>query len=262
MPSTDSLLESWPLNWWYGIGNVARVRVNGECCMVLLDNGTQINTIMPGCVENHSLDIRPISDLMGRWVICIGLGNALTWPIGYIIIWVQVDGVQCYDEDQIALVIRDLSNFMAQVPVILGTSMIGHVMNVIKESEMDTLVTPWVNSQVAYLLTVQWATAMVENNKVAPRVLDPTGYDEIVTTRDSKMIDAFSSKIINARMKTVFTSVRLNIMTQALHAERGHCCRVWQYRTPTLRCTMEAKVSPLWKGMAQPTLRPWRRRSQ
>ena len=55
----------------------------------------------------------------------MGLGNAYTKPLGYIIIWVQVDGVQGYDEDQIALVILDLSNFVAQIPVILGTPTIG-----------------------------------------------------------------------------------------------------------------------------------------
>ena len=104
---------------------------------------------MPGYSENHSLDVRPISDLMGGWVTCVGLGNALTWPIGYVIIWVQVDGVQGYDEDQIAFVIQDLSNFMAWVPEILGIPTIGHIMNVIKESEMDMLVTPWVNTWVA-----------------------------------------------------------------------------------------------------------------
>ena len=37
-----------PFHQWYGIKNVARARVNGESCMTLLDNGTQINTIMPG----------------------------------------------------------------------------------------------------------------------------------------------------------------------------------------------------------------------
>ena len=100
--------------------------------MALLDSGMQINSIMPGYVENHSLDVRPISDLIGRRVTCVGLGNALTWPIGYIIIHIQVDGVQGYNEDQIALVILDLSNFTAQVPMILGTPTIGHLMNVIK----------------------------------------------------------------------------------------------------------------------------------
>ena len=65
-----------------------------------------------------------------------------------------MDGVQGYDEDQIALVILDLSNFAVRVPVILGTPTISHVINVIKEKEIDALAMPWVNAQVAYLLAV------------------------------------------------------------------------------------------------------------
>ena len=118
--------------------NVARVRVNGESCVALLDSGTQINTIMLGFIENHSLDVGPLSDLIGRWVTCIGLGNMLTWPTGYVIIWVQVDRVQGFDEDQIALVIWDLSSFGALVPMILGTPMISHVVNVIRERDKCT----------------------------------------------------------------------------------------------------------------------------
>ena len=45
-------------------------------------------------------------------------------------------------EDQIALVILVLLNFMAWVPVILGTPMISHIMNVIKEREIDALAMP------------------------------------------------------------------------------------------------------------------------
>ena len=128
--------------------------VNGESCMALLDNGTEVNTIMLGFIENHPLDIGPLSDLVGRWVTCIGLGNALTQPIGYIIIQVQVVGVQGYDEDQIALVILDLSSFMVWVPMILGTPTISCIVNVIKEREIDALATPWVYTQVSYLLAV------------------------------------------------------------------------------------------------------------
>ena len=69
--------------------------------------------------------------------------------MGYIVMWVQVDGVQGYDEDQIALVIPDLSNFVAWVPIILGTPMIGHTVNVIREREIDDLAMPWVNIWVA-----------------------------------------------------------------------------------------------------------------
>ena len=40
---------------------------------------------------------------------------------------------------------------------------------------------------------------------VTTKVLDPTGYDEVVTTKENEMVDAFSSKIIHARTKTAFT---------------------------------------------------------
>ena len=72
-------------------------------------------------VSDHLLQVGPITDLLGAKVTCIGLGNAYTRLLGYIVIWVQVDGVQGYDKDQIALVIPDVSNFAARVPVILGT---------------------------------------------------------------------------------------------------------------------------------------------
>ena len=79
-----------------------------------------------------------------------------------------MDGVQGCNEDQIALVVPDLSNFAAQVPVILGTPMISGIVNVIKEKEIDALAMPWVNAWVAYLLAVQWPTATIENGKAAP----------------------------------------------------------------------------------------------
>ena len=93
--------------------------------MALLDNGAQINIITLRYVSDHSLQVGPISNLIGAKVTCVGLVNAYTRPLDYAIIQVQVDRVQGYDEDQIALVIPDLSNFVAQIPVILGTPTIG-----------------------------------------------------------------------------------------------------------------------------------------
>ena len=46
--------------------------------MALLDNGMQINTIMPNYVKNHSLEMGLITDLIGTRVACMGLGNAYT----------------------------------------------------------------------------------------------------------------------------------------------------------------------------------------
>ena len=59
--------------------------------MALLDNGAQINTIMPSYVKSHSLEIGLITDLISGRVTCIGLGNAYTQPLGYVIVKVQVD---------------------------------------------------------------------------------------------------------------------------------------------------------------------------
>ena len=75
--------------------------------------------------KRHSLLVGLITDLMGAKVACIGLGNAYTRPLGYVIIWAQADGVWGYDEDQIALIIPDFSKFTVRVPVILGMPTIG-----------------------------------------------------------------------------------------------------------------------------------------
>ena len=122
--------------------------------MALLDNSALVNTITLRYVSNHSLQVGPITDLMGSRVTCVGLGNAYTRPLGYMVIWVQVDGVWAYNKDQIALVILDFSNFSARVPVILGMPTIGWVVNVMREAEMDALAMPWANARVAHLLSV------------------------------------------------------------------------------------------------------------
>ena len=87
--------------------------------MDLLDNGAQVNTIMPRYLKQHSPPVGLITDLMGSKVTCVGLGNAYTRPLGYVVIQVQVDGVWGYDKDQIALINPDFSNFAVRVPIIL-----------------------------------------------------------------------------------------------------------------------------------------------
>ena len=61
----DSLLGSQSLQPMVWDKNIATVWVNRQSCMALLDKGAQINTIIPGFIENHSLDMGPLLDLMG-----------------------------------------------------------------------------------------------------------------------------------------------------------------------------------------------------
>ena len=158
---TPFLKIQTPFNIGMESKNIARVRINGESCIALLDNGAQTNTITPKYVSDHSLQVGPITNLLGTKVTCVGLVNTCTRPLGYVVILVQVDGVQGYDKDGIALVIPDLSNFTARVPVILGTPTISQVVNVMKEKEIDTLATPWANAWVAHLLVVCRMTAVI-----------------------------------------------------------------------------------------------------
>ena len=78
---------------------------------------------------------------------------------------------------------------------------------------------PWVNACMAYLLAVQWATAMIEDGKsVEP---DPGDYDEIVTTKEAETIDTFFSQVIHMKTKTAHWGEGISVMTQAVHVEDG-----------------------------------------
>ena len=209
---------------------MARVKINGESCMALLDNGAQINTIMPKYVHDHSLQVGPITNLIGAKVACVGLGNAYTRPLGYIVIRVQVDRVQGYDKDQIALVIPDFSNFVAQIPVHLGTPSISQVVNMIKEVEIDALAMPWANARVAHLLSV-CRMITVEVGDSLKEESDPGGYDQLMYTQNVEMIEPFSSHIVLVKVGKAYTGKCINVMVQALQtggwffATGPHCTK-------------------------------------
>ena len=188
--------------------------------MALLDNGVQVNTITLRYVKEHSLPVGPITDLMGSKVTCIGLGNAYTRLLGYVVIWVQVDGVQGYDEDQIALIIPDFSNFAMRVPIILGTPTIGRVVNVMREVEMDALAMLWVNARVAHLLAIRRMTPVEVGNDQEEGC--KTDQDSpLMYTQKVETLEPFSSHMIPMKMMEAYLGEHLNMMVQALHAQDG-----------------------------------------
>ena len=220
MTSQTPYLNLDPFQQWYGIENVIKVKINGESCMALLDNSAQVNTITLRYVHEHSLEVGPITDLMGSKVTCVGLGNAYTRPLGYVVIWVQVDGVRGYDEDQIALVIPDFSKFAARVPVILRMLTIGQVVNVMREAEMDALTMPWVNARVACLLSVhRMMTIRVDNGQ--EEKFDVNDYDSLMYTMKAETIEPFSSHIVSVKTGKAYVAECINIMVQALWTQDG-----------------------------------------
>ena len=200
--------------------NVAKVRINGESCMALLDNGVQVNTITPKYIKEHSLPVGLITDLMGSKVTCIGLGNTYTRPLGYVVIWVQVEGVWGYDRDQIALIIPDFLNFAMRVPIILGTPTIRQVVNVMKEAEMDALAMPWANERAAHLLAIRRMTPVeVGDDQEGRHDTDQDG--PLMYTQKVETLEPFSSHVIPMKTMEVYLGECLNVMVQALHVQDG-----------------------------------------
>ena len=196
------------------------MKINGESCLALLDNGAQVNTITPRYVNDHSLHVGPITDLMGSKVTYMGLGNAYTRPSGYVVIWVQVDGVWGYDEDQITLVIPEFSNFATRVPVILGMPTIGHIVNVMRETEIDALAMPWANARAAHLLAVHRMMPM-EVGDDREEKFDSNDDDSLMYTQKAETLEPFSSHIIPVKTGKAYLGECINVMIQALQAKDG-----------------------------------------
>ena len=209
-----------PFQQWYRIENVAKVKINGESCMALLDNGAQVNTIMLRYINEHSLQVGPITNLMGSKVTCVELGNAYTQPLGYVVIQVQVDGVWGYNEDQLALVIPDFSNFATRVPIILGTPTIGQVINMMKEAVMDALAMPWANARAAHLLAV-WRMTPVEVGNGQEEGYDTDDDNPLMYTQKAETLEPFSSHVIPIKTVKAYLGECINVMVQALCTQDG-----------------------------------------
>ena len=99
-------------------------------------------------------------------------------PTGFVLMNVKVPCVQGYDEDQVALVMDDPG--MTKCPVILGTTTLYRVMEVIKESEISKLAVPWSSSRISWLMRdVTARLGIVVINDVANKPITPLDVDEV-----------------------------------------------------------------------------------
>ena len=133
-----------PKNWGQAL-------INDELTTCLLDNGAQLNFITPAYAVERGMDImsldRLAQEIRGPLPLIAGMGGSLVEPTGFVLMNVKVPCVQGYDEDQVALVMDDPG--MTECPVILGTSTLYRVMEVIKESEISKLAVPWSSSRIS-----------------------------------------------------------------------------------------------------------------
>ena len=139
--------------------------VEGREVDALASSGSQVNTVMP-CYEcQHEFPVLPLCDLINHPLNLVGLGRTRTHLLGFVILRVQVNEIAGYDEDMVFLMVPDESEFSWHVPIVIGTCTLGRIINVIKESEMDRLPTPWAMVRASHLLS--WWGTVVEDPGMA-----------------------------------------------------------------------------------------------
>ena len=131
-----------------GPKNLGKALIDDELTTCLLDNGAQLNFIIPAYAQERGMDIMSLDylaqEIRGSIPLIRGLGGISVEPVGFIMMNVKVPCVQGYNEDQIAIVMDDPG--MTEWPVILGTPTLYRIMEVIKESEISKLAVPWASS--------------------------------------------------------------------------------------------------------------------
>ena len=198
--------------------------MEGRNFNALADSGSQVNTIMPTLVQQCGFPVLPLEDLVDYLVNFMGLGGMRTSPLGFVILRVQVRGITGYDEDVVFLVVPDESDFGRRVPLVVGTCTISRLINIIRESEIDSLTMLWSTMRVAQLLSCRLGTAIPTSEGGETSVEGASGeslegsINKLVMVRESVHLGLFQTEIIEGWVKPILRSTSY-VMITPLKAE-------------------------------------------
>ena len=214
-----------PFKHFIGPKNWGEAIIDGELVTCLLDNGAQLNFMTPAYAEKRNLDVysleRLAQEIGGPLPPIRGIGGILVEPTGFAMVNVQVPCVKGYNEEQIVIVLDDPS--MGECPVILGTPTLYRVMQVIKESEITKLATPWAMSRFSWLARGLAArVAHTTRNDVANKAIAPACVDEVVRVYRKIQLPPFGHKVIHGRTNLKLIGYQLNVMTHGLEKRSPH----------------------------------------
>ena len=195
---------------------------------MLLDDGSQINSVMPAYAHEHDMVIGLLQKLAGdpSGNLIQGMGGCRTGALGYVVFHVQIEGMKSYNEKQVALVVADDTKFGHRVPIILDTPTIHRVVRSMKESEMENTSPEWERIQVAYEATNRLfsyrATCDAEEKKSdsaqysTNTKINPIDIDERIYLTKLVEVPAFGSVIAWGHTEsTMMMGHCLRVMTQA-----------------------------------------------
>ena len=208
--------------------NLSYAYIDGVWTQVLLNDGSQINSVTPVYAHEHNMVMGPLEELAGNpsGNLIQGMGGCQTGTLGYVVFCVQIEGMKSYDEEQVALVVEDETKFGHRVLFILGMLTVHQVVRSMKESEMENALPEWERIRVAYEATNQLfsyramcgaeeknlnSTQYPTNTKI-----NPIDIDERIYLTKSVVVLAFGSVIARGHTEsTMMMGHCLRVMTQA-----------------------------------------------
>ena len=211
---------------WLGPANLAYIHLDGIHTWVLLDDGSQINSITPAYTKAQGFVVGPLEELAGDTTgqAFQGIGGIRTGAIRYVVFRVRIEGIPSYDEEQVALVIEDSGSFSKKVPVLLGMPTLHRVIRSMKESEMEQLPMAWQQIKMVYEITnnIPVFKTSVDPDAMFPTNMDadPIDINEVITLTKKFTLPAFTSMIVKGRTKnSMMIGRKLHVMTQAPYYE-------------------------------------------
>ena len=193
--------------------------MEGRNFMALADSGSQVNTITPALVQQYGFPVLPLEDLVDYPVNLVGLGGMHTSLLGLVILCIQVRGIAGYDEDAVFLVVPNEFDFGGRVPLVVGTCTVSRLINVIRESEIDNLTTPWSTARLVRLLSCQLGMVVPgpergETPEEGACVGSPeVNIDELVMVWESVHLGPFQTEIIEGCVNPLLGSTSYVMIT-------------------------------------------------
>ena len=234
---------------WLGPSNVGYTYIDGHRERVLINSGARANTITPAYCRQHQLKVRLVNELATNptSIPVSGIGG-FTQALGYAIINVRIEGIGSYNEEQVVLVIEDVSGLGMRVPIIFGTPTIHRLCRQLKESEFETIPDEWQHALRCYEISQVPLNSMSigsgETKYPTNTGQNPMDLDEQLILTDKVTVPAFSSQIIKVRTKrTYMIGHRLNVMMQPPYPEDQANLPVGLY-IQRVYCTVPFTVQP------------------
>ena len=193
---------------------------------MLIDSGARANAITPEYCRQRKLKVRPVNELAtNRTSIPVSGIGGFTQALGYAIINVRIEGIGSYNEEQVVLVIEDVSGLGMRIPVILGTPTIHRLCRQLKESEFEMVPNEWQHALRCYEVMQQVPLNSISVEPDGTKYPTNTGrnpmdLDKQLILTEKVIVPAFSSQIIKVRTKkTYMIGHQLNVMMQPPYPE-------------------------------------------